>query len=62
MSCLEFTPAALLVGDIANLGDAQLARFMVEHRNPNGDFELPVDGWDKLAKKERECLAERLLK
>lgn len=62
MSSLESTPAKLLVPDVAALDDAQLAQFMVVHRRPSGDFELPIEGWDKLAREERARLAERLLK
>ncbi|KAJ6439222.1 MFS general substrate transporter [Purpureocillium lavendulum] len=60
MSDSEATTATLTVGDIAALSDGQLAQFMQKHRSHNGDFNLPVDGWDKLSKDERNQLAERL--
>ncbi|PNY27815.1 Uncharacterized protein TCAP_02250 [Tolypocladium capitatum] len=62
MSCPESTTATLSVDGIATLSDAQLAQLMEQHHRPNGDFELPVDGWDKLTREERNHLAERLLK
>ncbi|POR35149.1 Uncharacterized protein TPAR_04654 [Tolypocladium paradoxum] len=62
MSCPESTTAILSVDGIATLSDAQLAQLMEQHHRPNGNFELPVDGWDKLTKEERNHLAERLLK
>ena len=52
--------ARLPVQDLLDLSDAQLARFMEEHRRPNGNFELPVDGWDELSPTQRSHLAERL--
>ncbi|KAL3957298.1 hypothetical protein ACCO45_007876 [Purpureocillium lilacinum] len=48
------------VRDIAAFSDAQLAQFMRNHRCHDGDFELPVDGWDKLPLHARNQLAERL--
>jgi hypothetical protein len=56
-------PAALTVSvdDIAAMSDAALAVFMEKNRRPDGGFELPVDGWDKLSKDERKSLAERLM-
>ncbi|KAK5998719.1 hypothetical protein PT974_01101 [Cladobotryum mycophilum] len=42
------------------MSDAELAEFMKNHRRPDGSYELPVDGWDKLSKEERTQLAERL--
>lgn len=46
--------------DITTLSDAQLAQLMEKHRRPNGDFELPADGWDKLTNEDRSHLAQRL--
>ncbi|KAJ4309035.1 hypothetical protein N0V84_011732 [Fusarium piperis] len=60
MASPEPTSATLTVEDIAVFTDAELAEFMKKHRRPNGGFELPVDGWDKLSKDERDQLAERL--
>ncbi|KID77658.1 hypothetical protein MAJ_11488, partial [Metarhizium majus ARSEF 297] len=48
------------VDDLFTLSDGQLGEFMEEHRRPNGSFELPVDGWNKLSQRERDHLAERL--
>ena len=56
----EATTATRSVDDIANLSDAQLAKFMQDHRLHNGDFDLPVDGWDKLSGHDRNQLADRL--
>ncbi|KAK7397630.1 hypothetical protein QQX98_012997 [Neonectria punicea] len=60
MASPEPTSATLTVGDIAAFADTELAEFMKKHRRPNGDFDLPVDGWDQLSKDERDQLAERL--
>ncbi|KJZ69501.1 hypothetical protein HIM_11098 [Hirsutella minnesotensis 3608] len=62
MYSLVSTAATLSVDDITALSDAQFTRFLTEHRRPDGNFELPVDGWDKLTKDERNHLADRLLK
>ncbi len=56
----EATNATHSVDDIANFSDAQLAKFMQDHRRDNGDFDLPVDGWDKLSRHDRNQLADRL--
>ncbi|KAG5769707.1 hypothetical protein H9Q72_003112 [Fusarium xylarioides] len=48
------------VGDVVAMSDAELAHFIQTHRLPDGDYDLPVDGWDKLSKEERSRLAERL--
>lgn len=48
------------VDDIFTFSDAQLAQFMQHHRRQNGDFNLPIDGWDKLSMHGRQQLAERL--
>ncbi len=60
MSFLEPTTATLSVSDIAAFSDAELVQFMQRHRRPDGGYELPVDGWDKLATDQRNKLAERL--
>ncbi|PNY24027.1 Uncharacterized protein TCAP_06028 [Tolypocladium capitatum] len=59
MSDLE-TTATVSVDDIAAFSDAQLAQFMQKHRRQDGNFDLPVDDWDRLSKMERKQLAERL--
>lgn len=60
MDSPEPATAILTVDDIAALSDAELCEFMMKHRRPDGGFGLPVDGWDKLSKDERNQLAERL--
>ncbi|KAG5748613.1 hypothetical protein H9Q70_008726 [Fusarium xylarioides] len=52
--------ATVSVGEVAVMNDAELAQFMQKHRLPDGDYDLPVDGWDRLSKDERSRLAERL--
>lgn len=54
------TTSQLSVHEISALSDSELAQFMKKHRTANGDFALPVDGWDKLSEDERNRLAERL--
>ncbi|UNI16685.1 hypothetical protein JDV02_003099 [Purpureocillium takamizusanense] len=54
------TTETLSVHEIAALTDAQLAQFMLKHRRRDGDFDLPIDGWDKLSTHDRKLLAERL--
>ncbi|KAH8656454.1 hypothetical protein BGZ61DRAFT_466529 [Ilyonectria robusta] len=60
MASTDMATATLSVDEIAAMGDAELGMFMKKHRRPGGGFELPVDGWDKLSKDERNRLAERL--
>ncbi|KAM4062850.1 hypothetical protein HRG_007667 [Hirsutella rhossiliensis] len=50
----------LSVDHLFALSDAELADFMKKNRPPDGGYELPVDGWDKLSRDERQKLAERL--
>ncbi|KAH7019654.1 hypothetical protein EDB80DRAFT_887294 [Ilyonectria destructans] len=52
--------ATLSVDDIAGMSDAELAQFMEKHRCPDGDYDLPIDGWDKRSKDERNELAGQL--
>ncbi|KAI8722513.1 hypothetical protein NCS52_00395300 [Fusarium sp. LHS14.1] len=59
-SSREPTPFMLPVSELMALSDEQLTQFMKEHREENGDYVLPVDGWEKLSKGERERLASRL--
>ncbi|KPM39122.1 hypothetical protein AK830_g7449 [Neonectria ditissima] len=51
---------ALSVDEIAAMSDTELGQFMTKHGHPDGGYELPVNGWDKLSKDERGRLAERL--
>ncbi|PFH62652.1 hypothetical protein XA68_12523 [Ophiocordyceps unilateralis] len=60
MSDSEETTETLSVAEVAALSDEQLAQFMQKHRRHNGNFSLPVDGWDKLSSHDRSQLAERL--
>lgn len=61
MSSKEPATSTLSVGDITAMSDATLGAFMLENRGPDGNFDLPIDGWDKLSKDERALLAERLM-
>lgn len=54
------SPLTTTVEQLAALSNAQLGEFMEKNRQPNGAIELPVDGWEKLSKIERDRLAERL--
>ncbi|KAL8296257.1 hypothetical protein RB600_001643 [Gaeumannomyces tritici] len=60
MASHEPDTSTVTVGDIASMSDAALAVFIQKNRGPDGVFDLPVDGWDKLLKDERDQLAERL--
>lgn len=60
MASTEAATVTLSVDEIAAMSDTELGRFMTKHRHPDGGYELPVDGWDKLPKDERDRLAERL--
>ncbi|KAF4943311.1 hypothetical protein FGADI_13500 [Fusarium gaditjirri] len=51
---------SLSAAEFAALGDDELGHFMANHRSSDGRYELPVDGWDKLSKDERDRLASRL--
>ncbi|KAI0549732.1 hypothetical protein F4679DRAFT_595523 [Xylaria curta] len=60
MASTEAETVTLSVDEIAAMSDAELGQFMTKHRRPDGGYELPVDGWDKLSRDERNRLAERL--
>ncbi|KAM6513367.1 hypothetical protein FALCPG4_015796 [Fusarium falciforme] len=60
MASTEAATVALSVDEIAAMSDTELGQFMTKHRHPDGRYELPVNGWDKLSKDERDRLAERL--
>ncbi|KAI8683292.1 hypothetical protein NCS56_00453400 [Fusarium sp. Ph1] len=60
LSPREPTPVTLPVSELIAMSEEQLCQFMKEHRDANGGYTLPVDGWDKLSKDERERLASRL--
>lgn len=46
--------------EVVLMKDAQLAQFMQKHRLPDGNYHLPIDGWEKLSKDKRSRLAARL--
>lgn len=48
------------VEEVVAMDDDQLAQFMQRHLLPNGDYHLPVSGWDNLSRDELSHLAERL--
>ncbi|KAK0368126.1 hypothetical protein CLIM01_14519 [Colletotrichum limetticola] len=48
------------VNEVAVMNDAELAQFMQQHRLPDGNYDLPVDGWDELSREDRSLFAERL--
>ncbi|TVY74648.1 hypothetical protein Focb16_v006021 [Fusarium oxysporum f. sp. cubense] len=50
----------LSAAEFAALNDDELGHFMTNHRSFDGGYGLPVDGWDKLSKDERDRLASRL--
>ncbi|KAL2689337.1 hypothetical protein Neosp_003390 [[Neocosmospora] mangrovei] len=56
----EPTPFTLPVSELMAMSDEQLMQFMKEHRDTKGNYTLPVDGWEKLSKDQRERLASRL--
>lgn len=60
MASTEAVTVTLSVDEVAAMSDAALGQFMTKHRHPDGHYELPIDGWDKLSKDERDRLAERL--
>ncbi|KAF5530710.1 ankyrin protein unc44 [Fusarium mexicanum] len=60
MPLTESAAATVSVGEVAAMNDVELAQFMQRHRLPDGDYDLPIDGWDKLSKDERSHLAQRL--
>ncbi|KND93133.1 hypothetical protein TOPH_02412 [Tolypocladium ophioglossoides CBS 100239] len=60
MASTEAATATLSVDEIAAMSDADLGQFMKKYRRSEGSYELPVDGWDKLSKDDRNRLAERL--
>lgn len=59
-SAREPTPFTLPVSKLMAMTDDQLTQFMKKHRDSTGIYSLPVDGWEKLSKDERERLASRL--
>ncbi|KAJ4308529.1 hypothetical protein N0V84_012047 [Fusarium piperis] len=56
----EPTPFTLPVSELIAMSDEELMQFMKEHRDAEGNYNLPVDGWEKLSKDQRDCLASRL--
>ncbi|KAI3532306.1 hypothetical protein CABS02_13891 [Colletotrichum abscissum] len=60
MASLETETVRVSVADVAVMDDAELAQFMQKHHLPDGDYDLPIDGWGELSTDERGCLAVRL--
>ena len=56
----ETQEARVSASDIIAMKDTELAQFMKKNRQPDGSYNLPVDGFSKLAKDERGQLAEKL--
>ncbi|KAG6022500.1 hypothetical protein E4U41_002239 [Claviceps citrina] len=50
----------ITVDGLFALSDSQLGEFMQKHRDADGSFGLPVDGWQKLGQQDRDRLAQRL--
>ncbi len=57
----ESNTAALSLVDIIALNDAELAELMKNHRHPNGNIELHVDGLDKVSEHERTAFTQRIV-
>ena len=60
MSSSKSPTQKLSVDDILALSEADLVQYMEQNRGPDGSFDLPVEGWEKLAKDKRDRLAETL--
>lgn len=54
------TAKAIAADALFRMNDAALCDFMTRHRLPGGNYELPVDDWEKLSEADRLHLAERL--
>jgi hypothetical protein len=50
----------LFLNDILTFSEVELVQYMKQNRRPDGDFHLEFDGWENLAKDQRDQLAERL--
>ncbi|KAL2256262.1 hypothetical protein VTK26DRAFT_1919 [Humicola hyalothermophila] len=51
----------LTINDILGFSDAELVQYMKQNRRADGGFDLgEVDGWENLAKEQRDQLAQRL--
>lgn len=57
----EPSVSTMSVGDVAAMSDTALVEFIQQHRGPDGNVVLPVNGWDALSKDKRARLAERLV-
>ena len=60
MSSQEPCASALSLADVAAMSDAALAKFIEQHRCPDGNVMLPIDGWEALSKHYRTLLPARL--
>lgn len=60
MSSAKVEREIVSVDDIAAISDAELVQFLQKHRLSNGDYDLPVDGWERLSENERSRLSARL--
>ncbi|KAF4416017.1 ankyrin 2,3/unc44 [Fusarium austroafricanum] len=60
MSFAGAETATVSIGEVAAMSDAELTQFMQKHRLSNGDYDFPVNGWERLPKDERSYLAEML--
>ncbi|KAI8958177.1 hypothetical protein F5Y11DRAFT_50777 [Daldinia sp. FL1419] len=60
MASPEPAIARLSVNDILTISEAELVQYMKQNRQPDGDFNLDLDGWENLPKNQRDQLAERL--
>ncbi|KAK4151489.1 hypothetical protein C8A00DRAFT_45301 [Chaetomidium leptoderma] len=60
MPSFEPTTPKLSVSDIFSFSDAELVQYMKQNRRADGGFDLEADGWENLAKEQRNQLAQRL--
>ncbi|KAL2175393.1 uncharacterized protein P884DRAFT_206220 [Thermothelomyces heterothallicus CBS 202.75] len=50
----------LTVNDIFSFSDEELVQYMKQNRRADGGFDLECEGWENLAKEQRDQLAQRL--
>lgn len=60
MASSDLMTPKLTVNDIFGFSDAELVQYMKQNRRDGGGFDLDFDGWDNLAKEQRDQLARRL--
>ncbi|KAL2171812.1 hypothetical protein VTG60DRAFT_1509 [Thermothelomyces hinnuleus] len=58
----SFEPMAsnVTVNDIFSFSDGELVQYMKQNRRADGGFDLEFEGWENLAKEQRDQLAQRL--